>query len=114
MPKAKGTKLEIDFSELKELLTKLPEMVAKKKRDEQEEWSLKITRVGNGYELTGSGDSFNRAETVIEDSETDELKSHEALLFEVMEYFNFGGSRHDKERIKIIREKGDKYEGVKK
>jgi len=103
---SKKVELEVDFSELKELLLKLPEMVKKEeKKDEPEEWSLKITRVDNGYKLTGSGDSFNPRETVIEDSETDELISHEQLLFEVMEYFNFGGSKHDPERIRIIRQK---------
>jgi hypothetical protein len=70
----------------------------------RQEWSLKITRVDNGYFLEGN----DGARIVIQEIEDDELREHEHLLFEVMEYFNFMGSKHDKERIRIIREpKGD-------
>jgi len=62
-------------------------------------WNLSITRCDNGYILTGQ--DFN---TVIEDG-VDELLSHESLLWRVMEYFDFSGSKHDKERIRITREK---------
>lgn len=75
---------------------------------ELQEWSLKITRVGNGYLLEGLGNELGEpVKKVIEDDETDKdpLKSHETLLWEVMEYFNFMGSKHDKERLKIIRQK---------
>lgn len=100
----KGTKLEIDFSELKKLIEKLPEMVAEK-NNEREEWSLKIVRVDNGYELTGSGDPLSRVGMVREDLETDQLKSCEQLLWDVMNYFNFGGTKHDPERLRIVRQK---------
>jgi len=65
------------------------------------EWSLKITRVDNGYVLEGS----DGVKFVVEDDESDELKAHEFLLWHVMEFFSFGGSKHDPERIRIIREK---------
>ena len=62
-------------------------------------WYLRIERKTNGYVLKGS-DNF---ECVIEDTE-DELKSHEELLWQVMEYFSFGGDKYDKERLRIERE----------
>lgn len=64
-------------------------------------WSLKITRTKNGYCLEGSD---NEAISIQERDE-DELFHHQHLLWEVMEYFNFQGSKHDAERIRVVREK---------
>lgn len=74
-------------------------------------WRLEIERADNGYILTGT--SYEQEEPVefefvIQDDETDELKSHEELLWEVMDYFNFQGSEHDTERLTITREKNEK------
>jgi hypothetical protein len=75
-----------------------------------DERKLTIKRVDNGYLVSGitvsntTGESFY-FEEVIEDGDTDTLTSHYKLLYTVMEYFNFGGSKHDPERIRIIREK---------
>jgi len=103
--KKEGEGLEVDFSELKALLEKLPEMI-KQNREEDLDWSLTITRADNGYLLKGKSDNMGAPMTfVIEDDEQDELKSHEELLWEVMEYFSFQGSKHDKERIRVTREK---------
>ncbi len=104
-------KLEVDFSELKEVLDNLTREVEEKRNKKDWIFDLIIIRESNGYMLDGASDGNSRIRTVIEDDEMDELKSHERLLLEVMEYFGFQGSRHDKERIKIIREKGDKYNG---
>jgi len=70
------------------------------------DWSLKITRVDNGYTLTGNNNEA--LPWVIEDDVKDELKSHESLLWETMNYFNFGGSKHDKVRLQVrrIKQKG--------
>ena len=69
-------------------------------------WGLLILRVDNGYILVGRpGESESNHPTVIEEDPQDELKDGESLLFEVMNYFNFGGTKHDKERLKIVREK---------
>lgn len=100
-------KLEVDFSDLKGVL----ESLVNWKREKDLTFNLTITRESNGYVLDGAYGLGSRGRTVIEDDEMDGLKSHEHLLLEVMEYFGFQGSRHDKERIKIIREKGDKYNG---
>lgn len=63
-------------------------------------WSLHISRVENGYVL-----ATNDTWEVIEDDDKDELKSGEELLWYVMEYFSFYGSKHDPERLKVIRQK---------
>ena len=67
--------------------------------ERREPWSLVITRVDNGYLLEGSDGSC----IVIEEDPEDGLHEHEQLLFEVRDYFNFQGSKHDKERIQILR-----------
>ena len=66
-------------------------------------WWLKIIRNDNGYILHTSD---NRT-LVVQEDKIDDLKAHEELLWEVMEYFNFGGSKHDEERIRVVREKRD-------
>ncbi len=73
------------------------------KTESPNEWSLKIVRANNGYIL------YNEIEydppLVIEDDEKDCLKSHEELLWEIVNYFNFGGSKHDKVRLRVTRVK---------
>ena len=68
---------------------------------------LIIERVNNGYiiKYPKEEEDVLQSKIVIEDNDKDELESHEDLLWEVMKYFNFGGSKHDKERIRITREK---------
>jgi len=72
-------------------------------------WSLTIQRLDNGYLLTSPDcEGLGPSEWVVEDgpdgNEFINLSSGEALLWEVMDYFNFGGSKHDAERIRIVRE----------
>jgi len=83
----------LDFSDLKETLQELIEQVS------NPPWSVTITRIDNGYTLCGTDTC-----AVIEDDDNDELKSHEELLWRIIEYFNFQGSKHDAERIRVIRE----------
>lgn len=66
------------------------------------DWTLMITRHDNGYLLQGEQGELG---WVIEDNEMDVLKSHESLLQEVMNYFDFGGSKHDKVRLRVTRVK---------
>ena len=78
-------------------------------------WTLTIERVGNGYILTTPDhEGAGPAEWVIEDGPDEfglaNLTSGEILLWEVMDFFNFGGSKHDKQRIRIVREAGDDYD----
>jgi len=94
------SELKVDFSDFKKVLDAL--LV---KRDENE-WKLTISREMNCYLLEGMVEDITRKWSV-EDDETDELKSHENLLWEVITYFGFGGSKWDEERIKIVREKKD-------
>ena len=65
-------------------------------------WSLTITRTDNGYYLEGSD-----GEKISIEEDEDALKEHEELLWQVMEFFNFQGSKHDPERLRIVRQKKD-------
>jgi len=71
------------------------------KVSENEEWQLLITRVENGYYIKAP----NEQPYVIQENENDVLKDHEELLWYIMEYFNFGGTKHDPERLRVVREK---------
>jgi hypothetical protein len=77
-------------------------------------WSVTITRVGNGFRMNwdeeGDDGMTIHQEEVMQDDEDDEIKSSERLLWWVMDYFAFGGSKFDEERIVITREPGDHYE----
>lgn len=80
---------------------------------------LTIRRADNGYVLTWPDDPLEDGTLVsgcdvIEDAEGDELKSGEALLWWVIDYFGLFGSRYDKERLRAVRVPGDKYEAPKK
>ena len=57
------------------------------------------------YLLEGNGE--DELPTVIEEDPQDDLAEHEHLLWAIMEFFGFTGSKHDPERLKIIRKKGD-------
>lgn len=71
-------------------------------------WQLIITRESNGYHLkTIEDQDITDRCFVIQDDDKDELKSHEELLYEVMDYFDFRGSKHDAERLRITRENGE-------
>lgn len=70
-----------------------------------EDWSLTITGVHNGYTLKGRNEFGKLIIQVIEEDEKDELRAHESLLQQVMEYFSFSGTKHDMERLRIIRER---------
>jgi hypothetical protein len=85
-----------------------------------DEWYLKITRVSDGYLLEYRNDEYSYDENpdvspliqaVVADDEGDELKGGEELLWRVINHFGLEGGRHDKERLRITREPGDKYEG---
>jgi len=71
--------------------------------DMNEEWKLTIKKVENGYILIRP----NERPLVCEEDEMDELGHHERMLWAVMEYFNFSGCKHDKERLRIVREQNE-------
>ena len=69
-------------------------------------YGLIIERVENGYIVKFPKEEDGlQSKILIQDNPQDELRSHEVLLCEIMNYFNFGGTKHDKERIRIMREK---------
>lgn len=79
---------------------------------------LTITRADNGFRMNwnedGEDDIPIHYEEVIQDDGTDEMKSGEELLWWVMNHFDLGGSRYDKQRLRITRKRGDKYESPEK
>jgi len=77
--------------------------IAIENESKPEEWSLKIIRVSNGYLLEHS----DGEKVVVEESLDDNLRDHEQLLFEIRDYFNFQGSKHDMERIQIVRQSNE-------
>ena len=74
------------------------------------DWEILIKRVDNGYKLSWKEEIeeniYLEREYVIQDDDKDELKSGEELLWQVIEFFALYGSKHDTERIRIVREKG--------
>lgn len=71
--------------------------------EEKISWKLIVKKVSNGYILYGS----NNEVIVCEEDNVDELKHHERMLWEVIEYFGFAGSKHDKERLRVVREQNE-------
>lgn len=73
-----------------------------------DDWFLKIIRAQNGYLLEyeyESEDGLKKVINVIQEDPKDELKEHEELLQYITEYFAFLGSKHDAERLRVVREK---------
>ena len=70
-------------------------------------WELKIRSISNGYILfiPKEDEHTTDREVVIEEDESDGLEAQESLLWAIMEYFNIGGSKHDKERLRVVRQK---------
>ena len=68
-------------------------------------WKLEINREDNGYTLNGKFRDSDIVSTMVIEETNDELEVHEKLLWNIMEYFAFSGSKHDDERIRVVREK---------
>ena len=71
-----------------------------------EGWRITIEKVESGYilDVPESNDELGKKWVRGED-EQDELKAIEAVLWDVLGYFGHSGSKHDAERIRIVREK---------
>ena len=71
------------------------------------DWCIEINRVSNGYTIRfphpNTGEIW--IDEVIEYDDGDELAGAEKLLWRIAEYFAFLGSKHDKERLQVVREK---------
>lgn len=72
-------------------------------------WGLEIRKVENGFVIKDSEGS----ETIAEETRDGELSAAEDLLNQVIEFFGLRGSRYDRERIRVVKEVGDKYEPLK-
>ena len=81
-----------------------------------EEWSLKITRVHNGFILRYPGGQIEVVQTEFSEYPGDDptdLSRIEELLWTIIDHFDLGGTKYSRERIRIIREPGEKYEHIK-
>lgn len=76
-------------------------------------WEMKISKVQNGYILETTTNDENNAngvtiEKMVIQERNEEIDANVELLYTIMEYFGFSGSKHDKERIYIeVREKNE-------
>ena len=68
------------------------------------EWSLNISRCENGSLLIKESDE-KLDHYVIQETDGDDLKAGEELLWAVMEYFDFRESKHNFKRLTIVRGK---------
>ena len=76
-------------------------------------YGLEIIRASNGFIIT---DLQNGDETVYEDEDDyttpdEPINAMESLLWFIIEYFGMGGSKHSRQRLRVIREPEEKYEG---
>ena len=71
-----------------------------------EGWTITIEKTNTGYILNvpESTDDLGK-KWVREEDGNDDLKAIEAVLWDILEYFGHYGSKHDSERIRIVREK---------
>jgi len=74
------------------------------------EWYMYVSRHENGYEVdlypsNSKDQSKGRDILVFQDDDEDGLKSIEQVLWEIVGHFGKIGSKHDKERIVIRRER---------
>lgn len=82
-----------------------------KNRIDENEWSMKIIKVQNGfickwYEPSGfDGDDLLKKQLVFEDKEDEgeysELYSGEEMLWFLIEHFGLFGSKYDKKRLRV-------------
>lgn len=81
------------------------------------DWAIRILRTINGFviehDVELSDGSVRTERTVFEESSADPLEDIEKVLWAVIDVFDKFGSKHDKERICITREAGNKYEDTK-
>ena len=85
------------------------------------DWEVTITNAVNGFIVSyntsledGDNDVIRTKRKVFENIDEGELEAMENVLWFLIEHFGKSGSRYDKERLKIVREPGDKYESTKK
>lgn len=70
------------------------------------DWGIEVIRIRNGFTIKDNEGNV----IVVEEKEDDEIAAAEELLWQIIEFFDLRGDRHARERVKVIREVGDKYE----
>jgi len=80
------------------------------------DWEVVITRTENGFvaeylgELEGDEGVVVTKRVVFEETGEDSLEGMEKLLWFLLNFFDKWGGRYDKERLRVARVPGDKYE----
>ena len=92
--------LKVDFSDFKKVLDALLVKINDNER------KLTIWQEMDCYILEGKIEDITR-KWVIEIDPNDPLEACIRLIFELMNYFSFSGSKHDEERIRVTRVKRD-------
>jgi len=73
-------------------------------------YNLHIIRGNNGYRFNWTEETEDgkvKEEAYIQDDMVDTLKSGQELLWFVLHHFGLSGSKHDPERLRVVREKRD-------
>ena len=69
------------------------------------DFGIEIIKGKNGFVIEDNEGNLS----VAEEEENDELSAIEKLFWEILDFFEIYGCKHDKERISVIREAGDDY-----
>ena len=67
------------------------------------DWGLEIRKIQDGFVIKDNEGN----ETIA--TANDELSASDDLLNQIINFFSLRGGRYDRERIRVIREVGDKY-----
>ncbi len=66
---------------------------------------VEVIKVDNGFTIRDSAGNI----TIVEETDNDELRVGEKLLWTLIEFFNLGGNEFGRECIAVIRTVGDEY-----
>ncbi len=86
----------VDFSDFKKVFEHLSALIKK----DEDEWELNITKIDDHYIFKGKPGICEEITKWI-------VKGDLEMLNETGDFFNVFGSKHDFERIRVIREKRD-------
>ncbi len=70
------------------------------------DFGIEIVHVANGFIIKDNEGNTS----VIKSEEDNEISAAEELLWKIIDFFDLRRSRYNRERIRIVREVGDKYE----
>jgi hypothetical protein len=63
---------------------------------------LQIELADNGYVLSYWDDELKDLRYIVVDDDSSDARITQKLLWEIIEYFNLSGSKHDEERCRVV------------